>query len=124
MNKLYRLFTLSLVALLGLSLTGCSEDNLDTNPYNKSGVNIVAFGPSPILRTHEIRITGTNLESVSSVAFPGEGAVVEKAAFNKVDNRDIYVNVPDTYHFRGAYHHYLSKPDNRTECRRRGYRKG
>ena len=95
MNKLYRLFTLSLVALLGLSLTGCSEDNLDTNPYNKSGVNIVAFGPSPILRTHEIRITGTNLESVSSVAFPGEGAVVEKAAFNKVDNRDIYVNVPD-----------------------------
>ena len=46
MNKLYRLFTLSLVALLGLSLTGCSEDNLDTNPYNKSGVNIVA---SPVL---------------------------------------------------------------------------
>lgn len=95
MNKLYRLFTLSLVALLGLSLTGCSEDDLDTNPYSKSGVNIVAFGPSPILRTHEIRITGTNLASVSSVAFPGEGAIVEKSAFNKVDDRDIYVNVPD-----------------------------
>ena len=76
-------------------LTGCSEDDLDTNPYSKSGVNIVAFGPSPILRTQEIRITGTNLESVSAVAFPGEGAVVEKSAFNKVDGRDIYVNVPD-----------------------------
>ena len=95
MNKLYRLFTLSMVALLGLSLTGCSEDDLDTNPYSKSGVNIVAFGPSPILRTHEIRITGTNLASVSAVAFPGEGAIVEKSAFNKVDDRDIYVNVPD-----------------------------
>ena len=95
MNKLYRLFALSMVALTGLSLTGCSEDNLDTNPYNKSGVNIVAFGPSPILRTQEIRITGTNLESVSQVAFPGEGAVVEKAAFNKVDAQNIYVNVPD-----------------------------
>lgn len=95
MNKLYRLFTLSLVALLGLSLTGCSEDDLDTNPYNKSGVNIVAFGPSPILRTQEIRITGTKLASVSSVVFPGEGATVDKSAFNKVDDRDIYVNVPD-----------------------------
>lgn len=95
MNKLYRLFALSMVALTGLSLTGCSDENLDTNPYNKSGVNIVAFGPSPILRTQEIRITGTNLESVSQVAFPGEGAVVEKAAFNKVDAQNIYVNVPD-----------------------------
>jgi len=95
MNKLYRLFAWSMVALVGLSLTACSEDDLDTNPYNKSGVNIVAFGPSPILRTHEIRITGTNLESVSQVAFPGEGAVVDKAAFNKVDAQNIYVNVPD-----------------------------
>ena len=95
MNKIYKLFALSLVALVGLSLTGCSEDDLDTNPYNKSGVNIVAFGPSPILRTHEIRITGTNLESVSQVAFPGEGAVVDKASFNKVDAQNIYVNVPD-----------------------------
>ena len=95
MNKIYKLFALSLVALVGLSLTGCSEDNLDTNPYNKSGVNIVAFGPSPILRTQEIRITGTNLESVSQVAFPGEGATVDKAAFNRVDAQNIYVNVPD-----------------------------
>ena len=95
MNKIYKLFALSMVALVGLSLTGCSEDDLDTNPYNKSGVNIVAFGPSPILRTHEIRITGTNLESVSQVVFPGEGATVEKAAFNKVDKQNIYVNVPD-----------------------------
>ena len=95
MNKLYRYFTLSMVALVGLSLAGCSEDNLDTNPYNKSGVNLVAFGPSPVLRTHEIRITGTNLTQVTSVAFPGEGAVVEKSAFNKVDDRDLYLNVPD-----------------------------
>jgi len=95
MNKIYKLFALSMVALVGLSLTGCSDDNLDTNPYNKSGVNLVAFGPSPILRTHEIRITGTNLNSVTQVVFPGEGATVDKAAFNKVDDQDIYVNVPD-----------------------------
>lgn len=95
MKNFKNIFIMSMVALVGLSLTGCSEDDLDTNPYSKSGVNIVAFGPSPILRTHEIRITGTNLNNVTSVAFPGEGAVVEKAAFNKADNQDIYVNVPD-----------------------------
>ena len=95
MNKIYKLFALSMVALVGLSLTGCSDDNLDTNPYNKSGVNLIAFGPSPILRTHEIHITGTNLNSVTQVVFPGEGATVDKAAFNKVDDQDIYLNVPD-----------------------------
>ena len=94
MNKLYRYFTLSLVALIGLSLAGCSDDDLDTNPYNKSGVNLIAFGPSPILRTHEIHITGTNLNQVTAVAFPG-GASVDKSSFNKVENEDIYLNVPD-----------------------------
>lgn len=94
MNNVYKIFTLSLIALIGLSLAGCSEDDLDTNPYNKSGVNLIAFGPSPILRTHEIRITGTNLNQVTGVAFPG-GATVEKSSFNKADNEDIYLNVPD-----------------------------
>ena len=94
MNKLYRYFTWSLTALIGLSLTGCSENDLDTNPYNKSGINLIAFGPSPIIRTHEIHITGTNLNQVTGVAFPG-GATVEKDSFNKADNEDIYLNVPD-----------------------------
>ena len=84
MNKLYRYFTWSLTALIGLSLTGCSENDLDTNPYNKSGINLIAFGPSPIIRTHEIHITGTNLNQVTGVAFPG-GATVEKGSFNKAD---------------------------------------
>ena len=95
MNKLYRLFTVSLVALLGLSLTGCgSKDDLDTNPYNRSGISIVAFGPSPILRTNEIRITGTNLGSVSEVLFAGK-VPVARSAFNKADDQNIYVDVPD-----------------------------
>ena len=95
MNKLYRLFTLSLVALLGLSLTGCgSKDDLDTNPYNRSGINIIGFGPSPILRTQEIHITGTNLGSVSEVVFAGKVSVA-RSAFNKADDQNIYVDVPD-----------------------------
>ena len=94
MNKINKVFTLLVVALVGLSLAGCSEDNLDTNPYSKSGVNIVGFGPSPILRTHEIRITGTSLGSVSEVVFAGK-VPVERSAFNKADDQNIYVNVPD-----------------------------
>ncbi|MBO4892134.1 MAG: hypothetical protein J5502_05955 [Prevotella sp.] len=107
MKKIYNVFTLLVVALVGLSLTACSEDDYDTNPYNKSGVNLLAFGPSPTTRAQEIRITGTNMNSVDKVVFPGgtleragkiiniTGAEVEKAAFNSVDNENIYVNIPD-----------------------------
>lgn len=94
MKNLKNIFLLAVVALVGLSLTACSDDDLDTNQYNRSGVNIVAFGPSPILRTQEIRITGTNLTRVDKVLFPGDAAV-EKSNFNSVTNKDIYVNVPD-----------------------------
>jgi len=107
MKKLYNIFTLLAVALVGLSLTACSNDDLDTNPYNKSGVNLLAFGPSPNTRSQEIRITGTNLTAVEKVIFPGgtieragqtikiNGAEVLKANFNSVDNENIYVNIPD-----------------------------
>lgn len=106
MKKIYNIFTLLVVAFVGLSLTACSEDDYDTNPYNKSGVNLLAFGPSPNTRSEEIRITGTNLTAVDKVVFPGgtieragqiinvSGAEVEKAQFNAVDNENIYVNIP------------------------------
>ena len=42
--------------------TSCSEDDLDTNQYNKSGVNILGFGPMPITRGETMRCTGTNLD--------------------------------------------------------------
>ncbi len=107
MKKIYNIFILLVVAFVGLSLTACSEDDYDTNPYNKSGVNLLAFGPSPNTRSQEIRITGTNLDYVDKVVFPGgtiqragkeltyRGAEVEKSKFNSVDNQNIYVNIPD-----------------------------
>lgn len=101
MKDFKNIFTLLVVALIGLSLTGCNEDDLDTNPYNKSGVNLLAFGPAPILRNTEIRITGTNLTNVDKVIFPHAANVdvalaeVEKANFNHVDNENIYVNIPN-----------------------------
>lgn len=107
MKKYKNIFTLAVVALLGLSLTACSEDDYNTNPYSKSGVNLLAFGPSPNTRSQQIRITGTNMQLVDKVIFAGgtleragqiiniQGAEVEKANFNSVDNENIFVNIPD-----------------------------
>lgn len=107
MKKYKNIFMLLVVALVGLSLAACSEDDYDTNPYNKSGVNLLAFGPSPNTRSSEIRITGTNFDKVTKVVFPGgtieragktislKGADVERSGFNSSDNENIYVNIPD-----------------------------
>ena len=107
MKKIYNVLAVLLVVLMGLSLAACSSDEYDTNPYNKSGVNLLAFGPSPNTRSQEIRITGTNLTAVNKVVFAGgtlersgkiinvTGAEVEKANFNSVDNENIFVNIPD-----------------------------
>ena len=107
MKKYKNIFALAVVALLGLSMTACSEDDYNTNPYSKSGVNLLAFGPSPNTRSQQIRITGTNMQSVDKVIFAGgtlerggqiiniQGAEVEKANFTSVDNENIYVNIPD-----------------------------
>ena len=50
--------------VLASGLTSCGEDDLDTNQYNKSGVNILAFGPMPITRGATMRVTGTKLNNV------------------------------------------------------------
>ena len=55
---------------LAAGFTSCSEDQLDTNQYNKSGVNILAFGPMPITRGATMRLTGTQLNNVKEVLFP------------------------------------------------------
>ena len=50
MKKFRNIFILFVVALVGVSLTSCNDEDLVTDPYNKSGVNLLAYGPSPILR--------------------------------------------------------------------------
>ena len=94
MKKFRYIFILFAVALVGVSLTSCNDEDLVTDPYSKSGVNLLAYGPSPILRNTEIRLTGTNMQKVDKVIFPGN-AIVERSAFNRADNENIYCNVPD-----------------------------
>ena len=70
--KLYRKISVLAMAALVLAagFTSCSEDDLDTNQYNKSGVNILGFGPMPITRGATMRVTGTQLNQVKEVLFP------------------------------------------------------
>ena len=56
--------------VLAAGFTSCSEDSLDTNQYNKNGVNLLGFGPMPITRGATMRITGTKLNEVQEVLFP------------------------------------------------------
>jgi uncharacterized lipoprotein YehR (DUF1307 family) len=49
MKKIKNIFSLLVVALVGLSLTACSNDDLGTNQY-QGGVGLNAYGPNPVMR--------------------------------------------------------------------------
>ena len=72
MKNLKYIFTLLVMALIGQSLTGCSEDNLDTNQY-RGGVSLSAWGPNPLMRGGTLRFVGSNLDQLQSITIPGQG---------------------------------------------------
>ena len=75
----------TLVAMTGF--TSCSDDDLDTNQYGKSGVNILGFGPMPVTRGATMRVTGTQLNSVKEVLFPeGNQKVTPSTTYINGDN--------------------------------------
>ena len=69
MKKINNVFTLLVVALVGLSLAACSNDNLDTNQY-KGEVSLNVYGPSPVMRGGTLRFLGSNLDQVREVIIP------------------------------------------------------
>lgn len=70
MKKISNIFMLLVVALMGLSLTACSEDDLDTNQY-KAGVSLNVYGPQPVMRGGTLRFLGSNLDQIAQVQIPG-----------------------------------------------------
>lgn len=72
MKKLNNIFTLLVVALVGLSLTACSNDDLSTDQYTSDGVSLLAFGPTPVLRGGTLFFHGTNLDRITEVQLPGQ----------------------------------------------------
>ena len=101
--KIYRKISVLAMAALVLAagFTSCSEDQLDTNQYNKSGVNILAFGPMPITRGATMRLTGTRLNNVKEVLFPEGNQKLTPATtyisgeFTLQSSEEMTVTIPD-----------------------------
>ena len=102
MKMIRKISVLAMAALVGLAgFTSCSDDSLDTNQYNKSGVNILGFGPMPITRGETMRVTGTNLNNVKEVLFPEGNQKVTPAttfisgSFQVKNSEEMIVTIPD-----------------------------
>ncbi|WP_299095034.1 hypothetical protein [uncultured Bacteroides sp.] len=96
MNKIYRLSALWMMCLMllgSVSFTAClSEDDVDTNQY-KGGVNLNAFGPSPVARGGVLRFLGSGLDKVTGVEIPGCDVISD---IEVVTTNEIRVTVPQT----------------------------
>ena len=102
MKMIHKISVLAMAALVGLAgFTSCSDDSLDTNQYNKSGVNILGFGPMPITRGETMRVTGTNLNNVKEVLFPEGNQKITPATtfisgnFQVQNSEEMIVTIPD-----------------------------
>ena len=93
MKKIYKLFTLFAVALMGLSLTACSEDDLDTNQY-KGGVSLNVYGPSPVMRGGQLRFLGSNLDQIAQVEIPGVAPITNIQVVQAGVPSEIRITVP------------------------------
>lgn len=89
------------VLAVSVGFTGCSEDDLSTNQYGKSGVNILSFGPMPITRGETMRVTGTQLNSVREVLFPEGNQKLTPSTtyiageFSTTNSEEMTVTIPD-----------------------------
>ena len=87
------IFALLVVALMGLSLTACSNDDLDTNQY-QGGVSLNAFGPNPVMRGGTLRFVGSNLDQIASINIPGVGEITNYEVVKAGVPSEIRVTVP------------------------------
>ena len=93
MKSIKNIFALLVMALVGLSLTACSNDDLDTNQY-KGGVSLNAFGPNPVMRGGTLRFVGSNLDQISSIQIPGVSAITNYEVVKSGVPSEIRVSVP------------------------------
>lgn len=93
MKKLYAIMMVFALALTGLSLTSCGEDNLDTNQYGK-GVQLNVYGPQPVMRGGTLRFLGSNLDQVAQVKIPGVDPITNIEVVKSGVPSEIRVQVP------------------------------
>lgn len=83
------------VALVGLSLTACSDgDDLSTDQYGND-ISLQSFGPCPVLRGGTLYLYGTNLDQIESVNLPGADPITAYEILQSGYNSKISIQVPD-----------------------------
>ena len=93
MKQIKNIFTLLVVALAGLSLTACSNDDLDTNQF-KGGVALNVYGPSPVMRGGQLRFIGSNLDQIREVIIPDGISITNIQVVSAGIPSEIRVTVP------------------------------
>lgn len=82
------------VALVGLSLTACSDgDDLSTDQYGNE-ISLQSFGPCPVLRGGTLYLYGTNLDQIESVNLPGADPITAYETLQSGYNSKISIQVP------------------------------
>ena len=82
------------VALVGLSLTACSDgDDLSTDQYGNE-ISLQSFGPCPVLRGGTLYLYGTNLDQIESVNLPGADPITAYETLQSGKQSKISIQVP------------------------------
>ena len=94
MKKISKIFAMLVVALVGLSLTACSDgDDLSTDQYGND-ISLQSFGPCPVLRGGTLYLYGTNLDQIESVNLPGADPITAYEILQSGYNSKISIKVP------------------------------
>ena len=94
MKKISKIFAMLVVALVGLSLTACSDgDDLSTDQYGNE-ISLQSFGPCPVLRGGTLYLYGTNLDQIESVNLPGADPITAYEILQNGYNSKISIQVP------------------------------
>ena len=94
MKKISKIFAMLVVALVGLSLTACSDgDDLSTDQYGNE-FSLQSFGPCPVLRGGTLYLYGTNLDQIESVNLPGADPITAYEILQSGYNSKISIQVP------------------------------
>lgn len=87
------LIAIVLLLCSGVCTTGCSDDDYNTDQYQK-GVHLNVFGPSPVMRGGQLRFLGSNLDQVAQVVIPGVDPITNIEVVTSGIPSEIRVTVP------------------------------
>ena len=94
MKKISKIFAMLVVALVGLSLTACSDgDDLSTDQYGNE-ISLQSFGPCPVLRGGTLYLYGSNLDQIEEIDLPGADPITAYEILQSGYNSKISIQVP------------------------------